>query len=602
MAAGTSPSPASKKFPRPRLRPGIVAARSRRPLAGAALLLAALLIVTGQSSAFAARPAQTPASGAHGDRIVRTFPAGALRSSDPGAALMRDLLAAGVQHAASPLGQGAELRDLDLVVQYAGAPADLDVLLAQEPLAGAAADITGGVGQTVAAGATIDGTMYSSGELTLDLSLVDPSSRPWFADLLARAYPVMAEVYGPPAQPIVVRVWVNAALPYAGLYAPAGNLLLLRELSQDTAVHELLHAFRDDLMSSVPVYEEGIVRAAEVEVLDRLGTTYWDSGHTYVYDRMYSAHNDDTLIGSDGTVIAGYGPMYLLRYQEAGMAWAKAELAQPGFLRAYNQRYVAAAAADPLVPGDGSLQRALFGTAGGTIEATEATIWAGLQHALAPTGGEGVQLHADVTDDSLTARVYHRGPDGTERPAPGSLTLTLTPAGASIPQAFTLSTSAAGLASLPLNSGSPTRLHVSIEAHTEYGSAARSFPAYGGMGSGLFGIVTGDAHAATGTVTATVPSPSGKPVRFTASLTGYAFDLPELADYRGSVDLCFAFDGESPAYAATVVKGRGATYALITSLKKVEAVSTRTPNRVRPRVTPPPPRRDPGGGAPARVQ
>lgn len=544
------------------LRSGVVFALS--------ILLATMLSTGVLATGVRADPTARRQTTERGDRVVKAFPSG-VHTGTARAALARDLLATAVEEAGSARSLGADTEYLDLVVEYTGGPVDLEALLSTESLEQAAADVTGGSALTTVtsdgSAVTVSGTLATMGVLTLDLGLLTAADRTWFVDLLGRAYPVMVDAYGPPAQPLTVRVWKNSFLPYAGLYTPTGNFLLVRELSADAVIHELLHAFRDDVMSTVPVYEEGIVRAAEVLVLDRLAIASWDSGHSYTYDRMYSAHNQDTVLSAYGTIIAGYAPMYLLRYQVAGMAWGKAELAQPGFLRDFNSRYVAAALADALVRGDGTAQRALFAGMAGTIEGAAPGAWVVLQEALTPTGAAGLQLHADVTDDALTVRLYYRDANGTEVAAPGTLEISVTPHGSTSPRVYSATTSGLGMTTLPLGTAAPARLDIRVTAQTGYGTAVRSFQAYGGVGSGLFGIITGDAHPTTGTITATNGA-GGATAVYAVSLSDGAFHIPELADYQGVVELSVVFEGDPGVYTASIVKGSGATYVRLTDLVK----------------------------------
>ncbi len=507
----------------------------------------------------------------------RVFPQEIMKAGNKRLSLAQALLDTAKAQAAKDKTHGADTAALDLIVDLEGAPADLEAaLLIEAQTQGAVADVTPSATPSALVApsgdatfpVTIDGVLATAGDLTLDLGLLTADDRAWFIDLLGRAYPAMVDVYGPPAAPLTVRVWKNVSLPYQGLYAPAGNLLLVRSLAADVAIHELLHAFRDEAMSTVPAYEEGIVRAAEVTVLDRLGIPSWDSGFSYVYDRMYDSHNADTLLGSTGTFLAGYGPMYLLRYQTAGMAWAQAEIARPGLLREFNTAYVKAVLADPARRDDAAYQASTLASLAGEVEGRSLAEWAPLQRPLAPTGGAGVQLHADVTADTLTVRLYTRDEYGFEAAAFGTVAVEVSdPSADQKVRTLSLATSAIGMAASELGTPTPRRLDVRLTANTPGGTAGRELQVYGGAGQGLFGIIPGSTHPATGTVSARIATADGRSTSFTAPIIDHAFQVPGLGDFLGVVTLTVTFEGDSTTWQQVVVKGRGDTYVALGDLR-----------------------------------
>ena len=334
--------------------------------------------------ALAATVTPTPAAAAAGPgndfRLQRTLPAAALKAETPTLILANDMAAAAQERAAADRRAGIDPRSIDLIVDYQSTRSFSRDRGTPPPPAKPAVETGGGPTPEI----------VTFGSLTLNLYWLSQDERDWLADLLRRAYPVMVDVYGPPAAPLTITVFRIESLPYAGMYAPLGDVLVVRSFTPDIVIHELLHAFRDDLMSTVPAYEDGMARAAEVAVFSRLGIAFWDSDHTYVYDRMYAAHNQDTLLGSSGAFVTGYGPMALLRYQTAGMAWGKALIADPAVLRSFNEKYNRLAAADPSLRGDLLGQLALLAQVTGQIEGRPGKAWAEAQQPLHPTGGAGL--------------------------------------------------------------------------------------------------------------------------------------------------------------------------------------------------------------------
>ena len=126
-------------------------------------------------------------------------------------------------------------------------------------------------------------------------------------------------------------------------------MVIRNAAAQDLFCHEMIHAFRDDYVVSLNSYEEGMTRAAEVEVFDRLDaytSTFED--HAYYYDVFYEELNNPVIGSQFGSFNQTFpNTFFLLRYQLSGYAWAKPLIENPTFLAEFNREYYAAVLSDP---------------------------------------------------------------------------------------------------------------------------------------------------------------------------------------------------------------------------------------------------------------
>jgi hypothetical protein len=157
-------------------------------------------------------------------------------------------------------------------------------------------------------------------------------------------YPVATDIYGPPAFNITVNIRRDPTLSSssAGLYFPSINEMVLGSATADildVLCHELLHAFRDDDVISLNTFEEGMTRAAEIEIFDRLPAYVhpFDEAHGYEYDVYYELLNRREIGSPRGSFYDGWAT--LLRYQLAGYAWGKVLIEDDQFLARFNTTY-----------------------------------------------------------------------------------------------------------------------------------------------------------------------------------------------------------------------------------------------------------------------
>jgi uncharacterized repeat protein (TIGR01451 family) len=229
-------------------------------------------------------------------------------------------------------------------------------------------------------------------------------------------YPTAKAIYGAPAFAITVNVRRNPTNVFLGEYNATLNEIVLSSSSDLTVLcHEMIHAFRDDDLIALSSYEEGMTRAAEVEVFSRLAPAYehtFDQNHGYTYDVFYEALNQPAIGARGGAFFAGYVSV-LLRYQLAGYAWAKGLLENPRFFSDFNTLLYASILNDPAVRNSESKLSALAATVQPTIEGEPFDVWYARQSVLDTDPPTGYLLYQRV--NQFTVDLFSRdGATGSE--------------------------------------------------------------------------------------------------------------------------------------------------------------------------------------------
>jgi hypothetical protein len=169
------------------------------------------------------------------------------------------------------------------------------------------------------------------------------SEHPWTPEEIATLnswlndfYPTAKAICGNPFFGITVNIRKDPTIPLAGFYYPSLNEMVLSGTnSPDVFCHEMIHAFRDDLLMGLATFEEGMTRACEIEVFNQLPNyPHWDKNHSYGYDVFYEGINRQNLGAQSGSLSAIVNP--LLRYQLAGYAWAKCFFESADFFARFN--------------------------------------------------------------------------------------------------------------------------------------------------------------------------------------------------------------------------------------------------------------------------
>ena len=365
----------------------------------------------------------------------------------------------------------------------------------------------------------------------------DSTQYPWSPDevsrltsALAQFYPVAKAVYGPPAFDITVNVVKDPTIGYAGVYNRTLNTITLSNgESLDALCHEMIHAFRDEFLAALSAYEEGMTRAAEIEVYDRLGLDNWLSGHDYTYDRYYDALSTSAIGVRDGIYKETSTTFMLLRYQLAGYAWGKATIENPSFLADFNRQYYGRAA-DPLVRRDVSALRQIAASVQRTVEGRDFESWYDLQGIFATMPPEGCQLYSRI--NQYTVDFFCRDSAGTETVQSGALIdWSLYDHHGALMSSGSATTSAYGW----IDTGLPPpdysgRLIVAgaVRGRPEISTSAMRLPLGDGGDYGVFGVVP---SALLGTVT--VSSLDQSAASSTVQVTDGGFYARDLAGLRG---------------------------------------------------------------------
>ena len=236
----------------------------------------------------------------------------------------------------------------------------------------------------------------------------------WLSDF----YPAIKKIYGPPAFNIEVNVEKNPYISYAGLYFSYSNTIVLPGLNRpDVFCHEMIHAFRDDLMISNMAYEEGMTRAAEVAIMSELPLYSYDNiHHSYSLDVMYELGNQPGIGAKNGNFYSGLNAFW--RYQMAGMAWAKCLIESPDFFVKFNQSYYNQAYSNPDMAGDVNVLNALINKVKPRVENTKFDVWFSQQQIFNFNPPEGNQLV--VKPDNWAVSVINRDSAGTEHFLPNT--------------------------------------------------------------------------------------------------------------------------------------------------------------------------------------
>jgi hypothetical protein len=247
----------------------------------------------------------------------------------------------------------------------------------------------------------------------------DSPTYPWTAEELAtltaffdESYPMVKAVYGPPAFSITVNARKDPVLPYAGIYSPSTNEMVLPNASLEPALHEMIHAFRDDDIIGLASYEEGMTRTAEVEVFNRLDAyEHWDENHRYTYDVYYEGLNRDAIGAQNGNFFAGYASV-LLRYQLAGYAWAKVLLENPNFLKDFNATLFVDTLSDPTTRYTESKLLGIARTVQSAVEDVPFPTWYTQQHVLNTNPPRGFLVYQRI--NQFTVDYFYRDTGGSE--------------------------------------------------------------------------------------------------------------------------------------------------------------------------------------------
>jgi hypothetical protein len=237
------------------------------------------------------------------------------------------------------------------------------------------------------------------------------SLKKWFKDF----YPVIKKIAGSPFFPISVNVRQDPAITVGGYYYSSINEIVIKNLSEDVFVHELIHAFRDDYVMGLGTYEEGMTRATEVEAFAQLEkyTHSFDDFHRYHYDVYYEAHNRPNLGTPYGNVQAN-AALVLLRYQISSYVWKKAYLEDKNFLNRFNDSLYNRVSRDLSTRFTADKLRRIVEDIKPVIEGFPMATWYDRQYVLNTSPAPGYKLYQRISQ--FTVDYFRRGQFGSEIP------------------------------------------------------------------------------------------------------------------------------------------------------------------------------------------
>lgn len=351
-------------------------------------------------------------------------------------------------------------------------------------------------------------------------------------------YPVIKSVFGPPAASKNINVRKDPTITgAAAFYDSSANEIYLKDLLQaDPFVHEIHHAFRDDLIITFDQFEEGMVRASEVAVFNKLPQyAYFDRHHSYGIDIYYEGNNQVGISDFAGDFFDGFSNVLML-YQQAGYGWGKCLIEDPQFLVKFNQAYYSAAVKDPSIKNDMSKLSAIAGSIVHTVEGLKFTQWYSMQEIF--NGNPPLGYQFVYKRDSSVLYLFNRNQDGNEyMDAGATVNIDVYDCSGNLLSSTTDITNTYGWVGVPIYFPNyQGRLTVSVSADTPQGQVKQDFLtiSYGGY-SGLFGIVK---NGLSGTVT--VRTSAGM---YSAAVNNGAFDITQAGTVAGKFTI-FYQDGK----------------------------------------------------------
>jgi uncharacterized repeat protein (TIGR01451 family) len=414
----------------------------------------------------------------------------------------------------------------------------------------------------------------------------DSPEHPWTADelniinnALTDFYPVIETLYGEPAFAITVNVRKDPSINFPGEYSPITKEIVLRDATQlDVLCHEMIHAFRDENMLLINSYEEGMTRAVEVEVFNRLAAyTFWNENHSYMYDVYYEGLNRQ-VIGSQSGNFNYASPFLLLRYDLAGYAWAKVFTENSNFFVDFNRTLYDRTLLDPLILSDVSILRDIASSLQPVVEGKPFLTWYEQQGIFDPTPKEGYFLYQNISN--FNVYYFFRDASGSEKMIAGATiqweiydhedSLMLSGSGVTSPLGW-----------IALNPLLPFdykgRIKIVTAIMTPDGLINNTAFTSAGYHNGIFGIVEG-----TDTGVITITSLDGDIPSVTTDVAHGIFDAPSLAVEKGRFIAVYG-DGEGQIFSKQFNKDASDYFLSMvknTSIADLSVFQTVTPGQV----------------------
>jgi hypothetical protein len=240
---------------------------------------------------------------------------------------------------------------------------------------------------------TYDPLGEPASEMTVDYagpwSAGELSDLEWF---LARMLPIIEEIYGPPSHSYTVTLVNDSSYVNVAIFFPGANEIHMNRLYPQLLTHELIHAFRDNVILSsddlwnfnptLSGFEESFAQGISYVCMNRYIEMYPADpvvppntlyGSFYEWD--YDYNNNDVLTTTDFWSDAGGTGMFWLRYEMGAAAVLKILKDCSGFARDFNRDYYTSLNADhDLTPSRG-LVREIVSRVAPHIEGRESNQW-----------------------------------------------------------------------------------------------------------------------------------------------------------------------------------------------------------------------------------
>ena len=359
---------------------------------------------------------------------------------------------------------------------------------------------------------------------------------------LSATGPVMKtvlQVAGPPAQNLTVKV-VKETTGNAGEYNAASHQITLASLSLSVLAHELMHATRDGYGLSNSAWEEGLARAGEKEVMRLLklqGITEagYDTNHEYGYDEYYEQNNVPAVGVPYGNIYTEPA-LVLLRYEQAGYAFAKILMEDPQFVAQFNAKVFTH-------PNGSFTPKELVSMAASVqplVEQEPLAKWIVRQRIFSVSQRAGCYLFQRA--NQFTVDFYCTDQYGDVSAQSGTqVSFRITDASNKTIFKATDTTSNYGWVTFsPSLAGVTGRIKMVATATSASGPVRATVLRQAGNAEGVFGVVTG---AATGTLR--FDSPTAQFAPLTVGVIRGAFVAPALGSVRGQVVAEFSGEGKT---------------------------------------------------------
>lgn len=214
----------------------------------------------------------------------------------------------------------------------------------------------------------------------------------------ARMIPIIHEVYGPSARDYTVTLARNPSLQSAIFFSHSNEIHLGDLWNPQLLTHELVHAYRDNVMlssdanwrydSTLSAFEEGFAEAVSYECMNRYNQEYpkdpyvntdfiWTSNRIFDY-----ASFNVTELTSQQNFHPERGAMYLsgLRYSMANEAICRIAQDRPDFYKRFNHEWYLRLKENPQLCSSRYLVTEIIRKISPLIEGMDASEWLNRQH------------------------------------------------------------------------------------------------------------------------------------------------------------------------------------------------------------------------------